>query len=82
MSGPPATSRLGSFDRHRFMLWPPRVPEGFLTTHLAEIDGLELVVKRACTNAIDELRCLARRATRDTGNPFFRALRILEHLRR
>ena len=76
-----ATEQLASFKKHQFMLWSPSVPEGFLTKGLEAIQGLDLVLNTAYTSAIDELRAEARRTIRDAGNPFFRSLQILEHLR-
>ncbi len=64
------------------MLWTPRVPVGFLTDGLAQIDGLELMINVDYGHAVDALRNLAGAATRDTGNAFFRALQIMEHMRR
>ncbi|MEE8203558.1 MAG: hypothetical protein V3R74_07350 [Alphaproteobacteria bacterium] len=76
-----ARQHLADFSRHRFMFWSPRVAVGFLTDHLSEIDGLELVINGAYSKRVDELRELARNTTRDTGNPFFRSLQILARLR-
>ena len=72
---------LAVFASHRFMFWSPRVPVGRLTDHLCGIDGLELVINGEYRKRVGELRELARDTTRDTGNPFFRALQILGHLR-
>ena len=63
------------------MFWSPRVPVGVITEALAQEAGLELVVNAEYARRIDELRRLAMATTRDTGNPFFRSLQILEHLR-
>jgi hypothetical protein len=60
---------LSTFE-HRFMFWSPYVPKGRLTKGL-----------RTYTTHIKELRQDAAATTKDTGNPFFRALQILEHLR-
>ncbi len=72
---------LGDFARRHFMLWSPRVPVGKLMRGLDEIDGLELVVNETYAERVEELRERARRTTRETGNPFYRVLQILEHLR-
>lgn len=77
-----AEAHLRSFQHHRFMLWSPRVPVGFLTDRLAKLAGLELVINADYARAVDALRERARATTRDAGNTFFRALQILEHLRR
>ncbi len=76
-----AARYLGDFKTHHFMLWSPRVPVGQLSEALAGIDGLELVINGAYTERVGELRERARASTRGTGNPFFRALQIVEHLR-
>lgn len=72
---------LGNFKRHRFTFWSPVVPEGFLTENLALIEGLELVLNRKYRECVNQLRARARSESQDTGNPFFRSLQILEHLR-
>ena len=64
-----------------FMLWSPVVPKGYLTQHLQTIQSLELFINERYKACVDELRKDAKRTTRDTGNPFLRALQILEHLR-
>jgi Holliday junction resolvase-like predicted endonuclease len=72
-----------------FMLWSPYVPIGFLTEGLRELQqelarqnqSLELKINVDYTACINELRDLARGDMKDHGEPFFRALQILEHLR-
>jgi hypothetical protein len=76
-----ATENLQSFATQRFMLWAPRVPTGALTEFLAELQGLELVINSDYTSRIEKLRSLAKATTKDIGNPFFRMLQLLEHLR-
>jgi len=73
---------LAGFPTRRFMFWSPVVPRGYVTDGLAAIEGLELVINEAYAQCIDELRREAGELTNDIGNPFFRALQILEHLRR
>ena len=63
------------------MFWSPVVPKGYLTENLAKINGLELVINGSYKERIELLRLRARTEAQDTGNPFFRALQILEHLR-
>ena len=72
---------LGDFACRHFMLWSPRVPVGKLLQGLDQIDGLDLVVNETYAERVAELRQRARRTTRQTGNRFFRALQIPEHLR-
>ena len=81
-----------AFPNHRLvlMLWAPNVPVGYLTNGLQALQErlakrhylLELRINRAYAESIDELRELAHQVTKDYGEPFFRALQILEHLRR
>ena len=73
---------LSNFEVVRYQFWSPVVPVGYLTMHLAEIDGLELVINEEYAKRVDDLQALARKLKNDTGNPFFRVLQILGHLRR
>ena len=77
-----AQKRLTHFKNINFMFWSPVVPEGVLTRNLAEIDGLQLVINGAYTDKVGELEQEAKNTTRDTGNPFFRVLQLLAHLRK
>jgi len=70
----------------RIMLWSPYVPKGMLTKGLEEIQkkleiNIELVINEVYTGKINELRDKAKEDTIDRGEPFYRALQILEHLR-
>lgn len=76
-----AETYLAHFQNIHLSLWAPVVPRGYLTAELAKIQGLELKINQQYKQCADELREEARRTTRDTCNPFFRALQILEHLR-
>ena len=76
-----AEDHLSSFPARHFMFWSPVVPKGYITQELAKIEGLELVINREYMTRIDELRAKAKGMANDTGNPFFRVLQILEHLR-
>lgn len=76
-----AKKHLAHFDKVRFMFWSPVVPRGYLTTELAKITTLELVINEKYKECVDFLRQEARDTTRDLGNPFLRSLQILEHLR-
>ena len=77
-----ANKYLSDFPKRHFMFWSPVVPEGYVTKELEKIDGLELVINKKYTQCIDELRIKAKELTNDVGNPFFRMLQILEHLKR
>jgi len=77
-----ANKYLFDFPSRHFMFWSPVVPRGYITSELGKIDGLELIINEKYAQCIDELREKAKELTNDVGNPFFRALQILEHLRR
>lgn len=76
-----AEEHLEDFPSRHFMFWSPVVPQGYLTQGLQKINGLELVINEEYTTRIGELRLKAKVMANDTGNPFFRVLQILEHLR-
>jgi len=76
-----ANAHLSQFQNFRYMLWSPRVSVGNLTTNLAAIEGLELVINGEYKRRINELKALAANTTHDARNPFFRILQILEHMR-
>jgi hypothetical protein len=76
-----AGERLRHLAEHRFMLWSPIVPKGYLTENLVRIEGLELIINEEYARRIDQLRQHARTSTHDVGNPAFRLLQILEHMR-
>lgn len=76
-----AETCLTSFESVRFMFWSPVVPRGYLTRELSKLDGLEFIINEKYKTCVGELGELARETTRDVGNPFFRALQILGHLR-
>lgn len=77
-----AAKHLQAFPKVAFMFWSPVVPVGYITDGLGTIDGLELVINQEYSRRIDQLREMAKTASHDAGNDFFRALQILEHLRR
>jgi hypothetical protein len=77
-----ANKYLLNFPKRYFMFWSPVVPKGYVTEELEKIDGLEIVINEKYTQCIDELREKAKELTNDIGNPFFRMLQILEHLRK
>ena len=76
-----AAKYLENFDRHVFQFWAPRVPVGYLTERLAEIDGLEVVINGEYKQRVDLLRHKARKEMQPTGNDAFRMLQILEAMR-
>ncbi len=76
-----ADEYLPELTNKHFMFWSPVVPEGYITKGLAKIKGLELVINGGYSKCIEELNKKAKDLTHDTGNPFFRTLQILGHLR-
>ena len=77
-------------DEYVFQLWSPVVPQGTLTDGLAELQDvfengtgheLELVINEEYSNRIDELREKASKDKKQYGEPAFRLLQILEHMR-
>lgn len=77
-----AKKHLTNFPTKYYMFWSPVVPVGKITEGLGKIKGLELIINEKYTEKIDELRKEASKRKNDEGNPFFRTLQILEHLRR
>lgn len=76
-----ARGRLHHLAEHRFMLWSPVVPRGYLTENLSRIEGLELIINEEYAQRIAQLQTCARTSTHDVGNPAFRLLQILGHMR-
>lgn len=76
-----AQGYLQQFQHHEFMFWSPYVPEGYLTTRLAEIEGLQVIINRECKRRVDTLMGKARKERQDTGNPVFRVFQLLGSLR-
>lgn len=76
-----AKANLSSFAVHHFMLWSPRVAVGKKTTALGNIEELQLVINGDYAACVEKLRNLASLTTKDIGNPFFRSLQLLAHLR-
>jgi hypothetical protein len=76
-----AARYLTGFHGQHYQFWSPYVPEGYIAEELRKLQGWELVINADYAACVNELRQKARSTTRDIGNPFFRALQILEHLR-
>lgn len=68
------------FRERHFMFWSPVVRPG-VRQELEKIKGLELVINKDYADYIEALKELAKKGTHDTGNPAFRVLQILGHLR-
>jgi hypothetical protein len=63
-----------------YMVWSPGVG-GSVETGLNKLQGLDLVINKKYAENIEALKGLARNGTHDTGNPAFRILQILGHLK-
>ena len=72
---------LKDFKNVKYMFWSPVVPVGYITEELSKIETLETIINKEYTERIEILRKEAKGSTNDVGNPFFRVLQILEHLR-
>jgi len=77
-------------DEYVFQLWSPVVPRGLLTSGLDELSQdfqdendaeIELIINSSYTDRIEELQELAAEEKKGYGEPAFRFLQILEHLR-
>jgi hypothetical protein len=77
-----ARESLERFPNRRFSFWSPRVPKGALTSLLAGIAEVEMVINQEYADRVSALVALASKTTRETGNPFFRSLQLLGHLRK
>jgi hypothetical protein len=72
-----------------YMLWSPYVNKGKLTNYFEKLHNelriseniFKLVINKKYTKKVNELRVKAKKDMKDSGEPFFRALQILEHLR-
>jgi hypothetical protein len=71
----------GNFKAH-YMFWSPYVPEGKMTRELEKLKRLELIINQKYANYLEGLKKEARKRTNDEGNPAFRLLQILEHVRK
>lgn len=70
--------------QHRFQWWSPRVPEGMLTTALDTAPGtadLEWIRNEQYAECVRQLVEEAKRNSGTTGEPAFRMLQILAHLK-
>src|SRR5437870_8014730 len=54
-----AEDYLPQFTEIHFMFWSPVVPRGYLTDHLQQIDGLELIINGAYKWRMQQLREIA-----------------------
>lgn len=76
-----AKKYLKDFENVIFQFWSPVVPVGYLTEGLAQIQGLELIINGEYKAKVGQLQERAMAECTPTGNPAFRVLQILAHLR-
>ena len=75
-----AKKNLKLFENKIFQFWSPIVTPG-MVERLQAIQGLQLIINQEYSACVNQLIELARNSTKDFGNPFFRVLQILEHLK-
>jgi len=75
-----AKKYLRNFSDIHFQLWSPSVSKIYVDS-LEKKRGLELIINQDYSKCINELRDAAKRSTKNTGNPAYRVLQILEHMR-
>ena len=71
--------------KKRMMFWSPYVPEGYITEEFRKMnDELDtsFIINTKYTEKVKALMRKAAKETKDRGEPFYRALQILEHLRK
>lgn len=76
-----AQSELTTFKDKRYQFWSPYVPVGILTDYLASMAGLDTIINDEYGRRVQQLMERASVMTEDTGNPAFRTMQILQHLR-
>ncbi len=76
-----ALKYLTNFEKRVFQFWSPVVPVGYMTQELAKLPELELIINQEYTGRMRTLQKLAASISYDAGNPAFRLLQILEHMR-
>ncbi|HUV33981.1 MAG TPA: hypothetical protein VMW22_03565 [Candidatus Desulfaltia sp.] len=69
----------------RIMFWSPYVPEGYMTEEFRKMEdelNISFIINEKYRENVQSLRKMAAEETKDRGEPFYRALQILEHLRK
>lgn len=82
------TNKIPDFNKI-FMLWAPNVPSGlakllneYRDNIVREGRTFDLLINQKYTACVDELAKLAKKDSKNTGEPFYRVLQILGHLKR
>jgi len=76
-----AKNYLSQFENIKYQLWSPSVMKKHIDL-LKKEKKLELVINQEYTKRVNELRIEAKKSTKRRGNPAFRMLQILGHLRK
>jgi len=76
-----AKKYLSNFSKIHFQLWSPSVSKIYIDS-LGKKRRLELVINQDYSKCINKLRDAAKCSTKNTGNPAYRVLQILEHMRK
>jgi hypothetical protein len=72
------------FSAHYFLCSPiilPKLKSMICEAQNNELQGLELLANDRYQNMVEQLKNKAKTTTKDFGNPFFRVLQILGHVR-
>jgi len=79
-----ADKMLKDFPSRKYMFWSPVVPEGMLTAQLKDFEdtGVEVVINEEYAERVEELKKAAHERENNSGNPAFRLLQILAHVRK
>jgi hypothetical protein len=75
-----AKEYLSDYPIHHLMFWAPIVYPS-VESVLRKLERLELVINNDYTSNIKALQEIAQKRIDDTGNPAFRILQILEHMK-
>ena len=77
-------------DKYVFQLWAPYISKGYLTNGLDQLSQdfedqysseIQMVINEDYTARVNDLRSLASEDRKNHGEPAFRFLQILEHMR-
>jgi hypothetical protein len=74
------TNLKDKFNQAHFMLWAPKASKNILKG-LGDCKNLKLVVNDKYTECVNELIKKSKKYTNPTGNPAFRLLQIISHMK-
>jgi len=76
-----ADEYLPDFPNRHLMFWAPIVAPS-VESVLSKLSGLELIINNSYTANVQSLQDIAQKGTEDTGNPAFRMMQILGHMKK